>query len=274
MSLFERQAKKNPWATLVDAFIGSMVSSSLFDSFLPGKLGRIIGRLRSNAGFVARYAETYKIYGPADAAGLLVRELRPFAKAGRAAVRDLEANDEVHEGSAVERVSVLCMRGYTSNQLLRDIDAVSMSHSLEVRVPFLDVPLIDLSLSLPAWTKIGPLEHIVNAHAATYEESGLKRILMDVGRARQVLPDGIEKQPKRGFTMPFEIWLRGPLRDIMEETVSQEAAKTRGYLDPAGVGKVKQDFLDGKADWTRPWLLMMIEMWFQTIADKKGEVFV
>lgn len=49
----------------------------------------------------------------------------------------------------MERVSALCLRGYSNNQLLRDIDAVSMAHSLEVRVPYLDVPLIDLALSLP-----------------------------------------------------------------------------------------------------------------------------
>ena len=87
-------------------------------------------------------------------------------------MRVLKEIDEIAAGRAVDRVSCLCLRGYTKNQLLRDIDAVSMSHSLEIRVPFLDVPLIDLALSLPVAAKLGNADSVTNPAQATYRERG------------------------------------------------------------------------------------------------------
>ena len=63
--------------------------------------------------------------------------------------------DELRSASALERVTALATRGYLTNQLLRDIDAVSMAHSLEVRVPYLDTVVVDTALSLPDAAKLG-----------------------------------------------------------------------------------------------------------------------
>src|SRR5262249_48730360 len=54
----------------------------------------------------------------------------------------------------VNEISRLELRGYMSNTLLRDTDAMSMAHSLEVRVPFVDTKLVDYVLSLPGKWKL------------------------------------------------------------------------------------------------------------------------
>jgi asparagine synthase (glutamine-hydrolysing) len=162
-------------------------------------------------------------------------------------------------------VSGLVLRGYTTNQLLRDIDAVSMSHSLEVRVPYLDPVLADVALSLPDSAKMGAPPDPASPPRG-YREAGTKRVLLDIGQ--KVLPEGFDTQPKRGFGMPFGNWLRGPLRDVLLDTLSGERAARRGLLDPGAVEGVRDKFLAGQTEWPFPWLLMMIELWASEVLER------
>jgi len=174
------------------------------------------------------------------------------------------ATDELPEGSAVERVTGLCLRGYTNNQLLRDIDAVSMAHSLEVRVPYLDPLVVDTALSLPDNAKLGGPARL-SLGLRTYRETGAKRILIDVGRP--MLPKDFDMQPKRGFGMPFDTWLRGPLRDILLDTLSEHAVQNRGLLNVQEACILRKSFLQGGLSWAQPWLLMMLELWCREVIE-------
>jgi len=108
---------------------------------------------------------------------------------GRELAYDISQADEIPSASSVERVSALCLRGYTQNQLLRDIDAVSMAHSLEVRVPFLDPVLSDLALFPSSISEIRQFVRGVNPETASYRDTGTKRILVDAGEG--LLPPGM-----------------------------------------------------------------------------------
>jgi asparagine synthase (glutamine-hydrolysing) len=230
--------------------------------------GARLDRLRRSAGFLARYAETYQIFGARDAARVLAPELRKAAQAGLSSDHDLAPGDELPGGSTIERVTALCLRGYTRNQLLRDIDAVSMAHSLEVRVPYLDPVVVDVALSLPDAAKLGDISNLEAPEQRTYRETGAKRILIDVGR--KLLPDGFDRQPKRGFAMPFDAWLQKPLREVLQDTLGEASVRRRGLLDVAEVTQVKDNFITGRLDWPRPWLLMMIELWCREVLDGCG----
>jgi asparagine synthase (glutamine-hydrolysing) len=212
-------------------------------------------------GFLSRYALAYHIFGVDGAACLLDMSLHDSSGVGTSPVNDIRHMDELYQGDAVERVSALCLRGYTNNQLLRDVDVMSMAHSLEVRVPFLDVPLLDLALSMPSSAKLGNAAEVTNAYQATYRSSGSKKILVDAGKKMGILRDDIDLQPKRGFTFPMEFWLKKELREVMEDTLSPASTRARGLLSPDQVSLVRQDFLDGKIHWTQPWLLMTLELW-------------
>jgi len=162
-------------------------------------------------------------------------------------------------------VTGLCVRGYTANQLLRDIDAASMAHSLEVRVPFLDPVIADLALSLPDSSKLGSDARPSNHAPRSYREAGTKRILLDV--AKHLLPPGFDTRPKTGFSMPFNSWLKGPLRDVLLDTLCEKSVTNRGLLDAQAVAGVRDQFLSGATEWPQPWLLMMIELWCREVLD-------
>ena len=67
--------------------------------------------------------------------------------------------------------------------------------------------------------------------------------------------------------MPLDLWLRGPLADVLEDTLSAETIGMRGLLEVNRAGKVRNDFLNGKIDWAQPWLLMIIELWCREVLD-------
>jgi asparagine synthase (glutamine-hydrolysing) len=100
--------------------------------------------------------------------------------------------DETTRGIAHDRlaVSALEMSWYMRNQLLRDTDWASMAHSLEARVPFLDVPMLR---EIAPWLAAHPgLLKPAIAHAAAPQ-----------------LPAAVLKKPKTGFSVPVRDWLLG-----------------------------------------------------------------
>jgi asparagine synthase (glutamine-hydrolysing) len=147
----------------------------------------------------------------------------------------------------INQVSYLESRCYMLNTLLRDADVTSMSQGLEVRVPLIDHQLAKTVLALPgAWK--------VNGDAP-------KPLLVEM--LANSLPDEIVHRPKRGFTLPFEHWLRAELRPEVEAVLLQRFSDgpLSGVLDAKQVGRIWQDFLDGKTSWTRPWSLYVLDRW-------------
>ena len=137
------------------------------------------------------------------------------------------------------------MRTYMASTLLRDTDAVSMAQSLEVRVPLLDTPLVEFVESLPDGAR---------------RRSGRQKALL-VEALGDLLPREILTQRKRTFTLPWEEWLRGPLRARMEASFADPAPPLAVYLRPGGVSSVWTNFLAGKTSWSRPWSLYVLNEW-------------
>jgi asparagine synthase (glutamine-hydrolysing) len=216
-------------------------------------------------GFVSRFGSLYQVFGSHGTARLLAPDIRREASAGRALAVDLEPLDELPAGTTIQRVSALCLRGYNANQLLRDIDAVSMAHSLEVRVPFLDPDVARLALSLPDRAKLGMIGGLP-ARGYTYRDSGAKRVLFEVGR--NLLPGQMDLQEKRGFGMPFDHWLRGPIAPLLRDALEPRRIRRRGLLVPARVSEEVENALAGRGLWMRPWLLLMLELWCTEVLDR------
>ncbi len=147
----------------------------------------------------------------------------------------------------VNRVSYLESRCYMLNTLLRDADMMSMSQGLEVRVPLIDHHLAKTVMRIPGSAKMG---------------STPKRLLVDALAGS--LPDDIIHRPKRGFTLPFEQWMRQELRQEIEPLLRAKRlaeGPLGSLLDGKETEHVWNDFLAGRTSWTRPWSLYVLQRW-------------
>ena len=147
----------------------------------------------------------------------------------------------------INRVSYLESRCYMLNTLLRDADFMSMSQGLEVRVPLIDHVLAKTVLALPGATKMNgtPKKLLVEALGGS-------------------LPGEIVHRPKRGFTLPFEHWMREELRTEIEPVLSTKRiadGPLGGLLDANQVQQIWQYFLRGAVSWSRPWSLYVLQRW-------------
>lgn len=147
--------------------------------------------------------------------------------------------------SLLQRVSWYELTGYMRNVLLRDSDIFSMAHGLELRVPFVDPVVAAASLAVGDGVKI--------ARGRT------KPLLVDAIGDR--LPREILYRPKRGFTLPFDRWMRGALRGEIDDALTNHERLGRVGLDPTAVARTWHGFLNGKVTWSRPWTLYTLVRW-------------
>lgn len=155
------------------------------------------------------------------------------------------AADEARTREPIAAISWLEMRTYMASTLLRDTDAVSMACSLEVRVPLLDTPLMEFVNALPDQARC---------------RAGTQKALL-VEALGDLLPAEILAQRKRTFTLPWEEWLRGPLRARMEASFASLAPALAPHLHAEGVQAVWSEFLARKTSWSRPWSLYVLNEW-------------
>ncbi len=153
--------------------------------------------------------------------------------------------DQAKSMEPVAGISWLEMRTYMDSTLLRDTDSVSMARSLEVRVPFLDTPLVEFMCALPDSARVQPHQK--------------KALLLKA--LQGILPAEILQQKKRTFTLPWEDWLRNSLKPKIEASFSNLAPALAPHLHAAGVRGVWDNFLHGQTTWSRPWSLYVLNEW-------------
>ena len=195
------------------------------------------------AGFAG--AERERLLGPA---------LRPHARAGAEAFRRALAESAARE--PLDRMLDVDLRLWLCDDLLMKMDKMSMAASVEARVPLLDNSLIDWALRLAPRHKIRGLEGKVL----------LKRL------ARKLLPAEVVDRPKVGFTVPLSPWFRGPLREMLADTLLSPASLGRGYFEPAVLRGYVEDHLARRRDRGRElWTLLTLELWHRQWIDRAPE---
>lgn len=140
---------------------------------------------------------------------------------------------------------------YLVDDLLVKTDRISMAHSLEVRVPFLDQHVAEFAFSLPRRMKVRGLQK--------------KRLLRKA--LEPLLPREVIHGRKQGFSIPIAAWLRGPLEPFAREVLSPAALERQGLLDPAAVTPILDRHCAGREDLSRQvWGLMALTLWFDRYA--------
>ena len=138
---------------------------------------------------------------------------------------------------------------YLQNVLLRDSDVFGMANSLEIRVPFLDLDLIEWAFRLPGdilLPKRAPSKYL------------LRKMCANVYGKLPIASS------KRGFMIPISEWLQGPLREVAQDSL--RTLQDSGLLDPTGIDEVQKLFRrepDSPA-WSRLWALVTLGFWLQS----------
>ena len=158
-----------------------------------------------------------------------------------------DAADQSRSMDHFTQVSWLELRSYMVNTLLRDTDAMSMRNSLEVRVPFLDTPLVEYVLALPESEK---------------RRYGRPKALL-IEALGTLLPDEVVNQPKRTFTFPWEHWMRGKLGERVAVGLGDWAPALGEILDVKFGQTVWRNFLLSRTTWSRPWSLYVLNEWIK-----------
>lgn len=144
-------------------------------------------------------------------------------------------------------------------------DRVSMAHSLEVRVPFLDNALAEQAFSMrPSW-KVALEEG--GLHANTTPQTSGKWILRRA--MEKLLPASFIQQPKQGFSTPEANWYRGPLLVYLREILLDPTAENRFYLKRGTLARVLREHESGaKNHRLLLWSLLSLEWLNRHYADQ------
>jgi asparagine synthase (glutamine-hydrolysing) len=144
-------------------------------------------------------------------------------------------------------------RYYLPLDILTKVDRMSMSHSLEARVPLLDHPFVEFAATIPSewqWQR-GRTKHIF------------------IKSLRGLLPDEILDRSKKGFGVPLNRWFRGPLRPLVRELLLSESCRKRRIFNEAYLNRLITRQEQGRPLDFHMWTLMSFELWCRTFLDRK-----
>lgn len=154
-------------------------------------------------------------------------------------------------------------------------DKLSMAHSLETRLPFLDNELVDFAMGVPVGLKLGNLGEVVRLDENEpgpktqrfFENARDGKLLLRKAMARNI-PERVTQREKQGFAAPDASWFRGESIDYVRRTLLDGDARLYEFLDASTVRSLVGEHLDGRANRRLLiWSLLSLEQWCQTFLD-------
>src|SRR5436190_16671514 len=173
------------------------------------------------------------------------RELDPYAAHRRYFARAKDA-------APLNQLLYVDMKTFLPCLNLMTTDKTSMAANLEVRVPFLNRAMIEFAARMPPELKL----------------KGLKRKYILKRAAEKLLPHDAVWRKKAGFGAPIRSWLRGALRPMVDDLLSEETIKRRGLFRPQEVRRIIETNLSGREDYNlQVFQLLNLELWMRVFLD-------
>jgi asparagine synthase (glutamine-hydrolysing) len=222
-------------------------------------LGRRMGRL---------FSDTHEGAGDIDLAAYFAWARRGdllslYSRDMRAEIADVRADQVMldylaelaPDRSRLDRMLALEQRFFLADHNLIYTDKMSMAVGVEVRVPFLDLDLVELAARIPDSLKQRGREG--------------KWILKKAMEAE--LPRDVIYRPKTGFGAPLRRWMRCEFRELMRDLLSEESLRRRGLFDPRAVQALIADNDSGRRDAAYTlFSLLCVEIWCRRYKDASG----
>jgi asparagine synthase (glutamine-hydrolysing) len=237
--------------------IGAMAAA------LPGGLpGRLTAPLRNAKKFARsaalEFEDRYLGYGTYFTDGA---KEQLYTDEMREATRNMDAYREhrryfarVRHAAPLNQLLYVDLKTFLPCLNLETTDKTSMAATLEVRVPLLNHELVEMAARMPPDLKL----------------RGLKRKYIFKRAAEKLLPRDVVWRKKAGFGAPIRSWLRGPLRPLVEDLLSEETVKRRGLFRPKEVRRIIAANLSGREDYNlQVFQLMTLELWQRIFIDAK-----
>jgi len=160
--------------------------------------------------------------------------------------------DRCRGNSPLNRLLYVDFKTFMPALNLDTTDRTSMAANLEVRVPFLNNELVELSARIPSKLKI----------------KGIKRKYILKKAAEELLPKDVVWRKKAGFGAPIRSWLHGPLKPVIDDLLSDETVKRRGLFNASAVRRILQENESGREDFSlHVFQLLTLELWIQRFLD-------
>ncbi|MEO8082920.1 MAG: asparagine synthase (glutamine-hydrolyzing) [Ardenticatenales bacterium] len=239
----------------------------LLDRFFtfPANLGRE-GRARvadflagyDQRGLYGNYTWLRTLFSPADRDALYSDAFRDAPKLDTLAAHEAyQAGRPLADPRSapfLDRLLALQFDDWLQDFALLRQDKSSMAHSLELRLPFLDADLVDLSFRLPRTAKV----------------RGLRDKVIERTWAERVLPPENTRRKKNPFYLPAEFFFDQPsVARLIDATLSPDAVRRRGYFDPQAVAALLGRMADGREFLVvkQVMALVILELWHQIFID-------
>lgn len=155
-------------------------------------------------------------------------------------------------------------------------DKLSMAHSLESRVPFMDNDLVDFALTIPPRFK---LRQLLEKPSLNEDETGTKAMYRHVSSTdgkivlreamNRIIPDSVRQRAKQGFSAPDASWFRGESVGYVNRLLRDKRARIYDFLDPAAVERVLDEHVSGTVNRRLLiWSMLSFESWCRAFMDR------
>lgn len=154
-----------------------------------------------------------------------------------------KGSEDLHQATADLNIKL-----WLENDSNVKVDRASMAYSIEIRSPFLDYRIVEFARTLPV--------------SFRYEKGRKKRILRDI--LKEYIPEAVFNQPKKGFSVPMDSWIRNELKEEFTQNLSDSFLNQVPNLNVSKFKKMFQSHLAGKQDYSSYiWRVYVLSKWYQ-----------